>query len=56
MNEPITITLVPEGKCPECGGGDEFFNRPKVADENGWWWRCYNPLCSTKYYQPEEAV
>lgn len=58
--QPITITVVSEEACPECsafaGHPDpalDFFNRPKVGDENGdWWWRCYNPLCSTDYYLP----
>lgn len=55
MTEEIRITIVSEQTCPECGGGDEFHNRPKVCDEQGWWWRCYNPLCSTDYYLPEGA-
>ncbi len=50
----ITIEVVPESTCPTCGGGDEFFNRPKVALEDGiWWWRCYNPACPVGYYEPE---
>ncbi len=50
---PITIEVVPESTCPRCGGGDEFFNRPKVALEDGiWWWRCYNPACPVGYYEP----
>lgn len=51
--QTITIEVVPESTCPECGGGDEFFNRPKVALEDGiWWWKCYNPACPVGYYEP----
>lgn len=54
LSDPITITVVPESTCPQCGGGDEFFNRPKVALEDGiWWWRCYNPACPVGYYNPD---
>ncbi len=49
----ITIEVVPESTCPECGGGDEFFNRPKVGMEDGWWWGCYNSACPVGYYNPE---
>ena len=53
MTNTVTIVIVPEAACPTCGGGDEWFNRPKVADAAGvWWWRCYNPVCSTRYYDP----
>ncbi len=54
LPEPtITIEIVPESTCPRCGGGDEFFNRPKVALEDGvWWWRCYNTACPVGYYEP----
>lgn len=49
----MEITIVSEQACPNCGAGDEYHNRPKVADESGWWWRCYNPGCPTHYYNPE---
>ena len=51
----IKIEIVPESKCPTCDGGDEFFNRPKVGTEDGWWWRCYNPACETEYYFPVDG-
>lgn len=53
MTEHIEIEIVTESKCPTCGAGDEFHNRPKVGTEAGWWWKCYNPSCETSYYLPE---
>ena len=50
----IQIEVVPESLCPTCGGGDEFFNRPKVGASDGtWWWKCYNQACDTGYYNPD---
>ncbi len=50
----ITIEIVPEATCPTCGAGDDYHNRPKVGDSDGtWWWRCYNPVCPTAYYDPD---
>ncbi len=48
------INVVPQENCPRCGGGDEFYNRPKVGQEDGTWsWRCYNPDCDLRYYNPD---
>lgn len=56
----IKIRIVPEAACPVCGAywGHpdpelDWPNRPKVGDEKGWWWRCYNPRCPVAYYLPE---
>lgn len=56
MDTPITITIVDESRCPGCNGGDEFYNRPKVGLEDGWWWKCYNPNCKVGYYNPETQM
>lgn len=55
--QQIKIVVVAETLCPLCEGGDEFFNRPKVGDEDGsWWWRCYNPDCEVDYYNPTKRL
>ena len=53
------VTVVREEACPYCGAywghpdpRKNFPNRPKVYDEDGWWWRCYNPDCPVGYYNP----
>jgi hypothetical protein len=59
----LKITIVPDEACPGCGAywkspnldsGDplDFPNRIKVTDEQGDWWRCYNPHCTVAYYNP----
>ena len=59
----IVIKVVSDEPCPVCGAmwGHEdksldFCNRPKVADEHGWWWKCYNESCPCAYYNPEAGV
>ena len=50
----MQINVVPQETCPRCGGGDEFYNRPKVGHEDGTWsWRCYNPDCDLRYWNPD---
>jgi hypothetical protein len=51
---PIEIRVVDEEPCPYCGAG--FPNRPKVGDEEGWWWRCYTDNCPVGYYLPEKKL
>ena len=49
----MDIVIVDQEKCPRCGGGAEFGNRTKVGHEDGTWsWRCYNPNCDLRYYNP----
>ena len=62
MNE-IKIVIVKEEKCPYCGAywGHpnkqlDYPNRPKIADEYGWWWKCYNPKCPVAFYNPEKQL
>ena len=50
----MEIRIVPEAKCPYCGQG--FPNRPKVHDEYGWWWKCYNEDCPVLYYNPSVGL
>jgi hypothetical protein len=50
----ITIKLVADEPCPVCGWTTP--NRPKVYDEWGWWWRCYNPDCPVVYYNPTKRL
>ena len=59
----IKVRVVLEEPCPYCGaywGHPDpklnYPNRPKVGDEYGWWWRCYNPRCPVGYYQPEHKL
>jgi hypothetical protein len=52
--KPIRIRIVDEEPCPYCGAG--FPNRPKVGDEEGWWWRCYTENCPVGYYLPEKRL
>jgi hypothetical protein len=52
--KPIRIRIVDEEPCPYCGAG--FPNRPKVGDEEGWWWRCYTETCPVGYYLPEKKL
>ncbi len=56
MAETVIIEIVPEACCPQCGGGDEFYNRPKVGMADGWWWRCYNTRCEVTYYNPDTGA
>lgn len=50
----MEINVVPQETCPRCGGGDEFYNRPKVGQSDGTWsWRCYNPECDLRYWNPD---
>ncbi len=50
----IQINVVPDENCPRCGEGDKFYNRPKVGHEDGTWsWRCYNPECDLRYWNPD---
>ncbi len=50
----MDIVVVPQENCPRCGGGEEFGNRTKVGHEDGTWsWRCYNPECDLRYYNPD---
>lgn len=56
----VTVHIVSDEQCPHCGalwGHDDkaldFPNRPKVYDEYGEWWRCYNPNCDIGYYNPQ---
>ena len=50
----MEIRIVPQENCPRCGGGEEFGNRTKVGHEDGTWsWRCYNPGCTLRYYNPD---
>ena len=58
----FTIEIVDDEACPVCGAfwGHEdealnFPNRTKVHDEDGWWWRCYNPKCPVDYYNPDNG-
>lgn len=47
----ITIRIVADETCPECGGEGS----PKVCDENGDWnWKCYSSYddCKTGYWIP----
>lgn len=54
MGSEFTVVVVDDEDCPDCGGGPEWHNRPKVSTADGtWWWRCYNPTCPTTYYDPE---
>jgi len=55
----MKIVIVDDEACPLCGArwGHEdpaldFPNRPKVTDEEGEWWRCYNPACVLGYWLP----
>ena len=57
---PIEIYVVKDQPCPYCGAywGNpnkelDFPNRIKVTDEQGNWWKCYNPKCPVSYYNPE---
>lgn len=60
MANEITITIVPDSPCPDCGAAWghpdpalDFPNRPKVGGDDGvWYWRCYNPACPREYYIP----
>ncbi len=53
-NMDIQIKIVPQQNCPRCGGGEEFGNRTKVGHEDGTWsWRCYNPECDLRYWNPD---
>jgi hypothetical protein len=47
----LVIQIVDDEACPHCGAG--WPNRPKVADDKGWWWRCYTEGCDVGYYLPE---
>jgi hypothetical protein len=51
------IVIVSDEACPGCGEDGttpgRYPNRPKVCDEDGWWWRCYDPACWVGYYNPE---
>lgn len=49
--EDLQFMVVEDEACPGCGSG--FPNRPKVFDESGAWWRCYNDECPVSYYNPE---
>ncbi len=49
----MIIEVVSQETCPRCQGGEEYHNRPKVADADGWWWRCYNDACSLRYWNPD---
>jgi hypothetical protein len=50
----MEIRIVAQEYCPRCGGGEEFNNRTKLGHEDGSWsWRCYNPACSLRYYNPD---
>lgn len=60
MMAPETIKVERLVPCPTCGAywgipENDDPNRPKVAAiiQGLWWWRCYNPVCQTAYYQPE---
>jgi hypothetical protein len=44
--EGITIIVVEDAPCPECGQG--YPNRPKQDN----WWKCYKESCPVGYYDP----
>jgi hypothetical protein len=50
----LKLIIVPDEPCPVCGW--VWPNRPKICDEEGWWWRCYNPQCPVGYYNPEKRL
>lgn len=59
----LTVHLVPDEACPRCGAswGNldpdlDFPNRPKVTDDMGEHWKCYNPNCTAAFYIPGYGV
>ncbi|RLE87697.1 MAG: hypothetical protein DRJ67_04045 [Thermoprotei archaeon] len=59
----MRIIIVEDEGCPYCGArwghpdpSLNYPNRPKVCDEHGWWWRCYNPKCPVAYYNPDARM
>ncbi len=58
----MRVEVVPAAPCPDCGACADhpvptlnFPNRPKVEEGGTWYWRCYNPNCSTEYYAPRRT-
>ena len=61
--EKAVIQIVKDEPCPYCGarwGHPDpelnYPNRPKIGDGGGWWWRCYNPRCPVRYYNPKAKL
>lgn len=63
----MDIKVVEDQPCPTCGAmwktpdldkDDplDWPNRPKMEEGGVWWWRCYNPQCSTDYYDPNTGA
>ena len=56
----LKVEVVKDEPCPVCGSYSghknprrNYPNRPKVCAEDGWWWKCYNPVCPVAFYNPE---